>query len=102
MTYHPEIASGIMALFLFLLGIGWAQLNHRLKRVEDWKVDKGFCKTKGQLLSVQFNGIERRLTDSNSFNVRDHEKIDDQLEHMRGMLEEMRDCLIKLANNRPC
>lgn len=92
----------IIGLFTFLIGVIWYQLNNRIRKVEDWKVDKGYCKTRGLLLDERFSGIGARIGDMKDSNNRDHEKLDDQLLHMRTTMDEIRDCMVKLAGNKKC
>ncbi len=99
---HPAFIGIVATAFFGVLGLVWWQLNNRLRQVEDWKVDKGFCKTQGKLLDERFHGVDARFDDWLKINTRDHERIDGQLVYIRASMEEIRDCVNKIANQKEC
>ena len=101
-TIHPVVFGAIVSTILALVGTVYGLLNTRLKKVEDWKVDKGFCKTRLALIDEKFSGIEARISDWKSFNSQDHARIEKRLVSMGESIEDIKDCMNKIANNREC
>jgi len=124
-TIHPFWLGLIFSGIGSLVGVVWYQLNARIKskadqaivdehsirikKVEDWKVDKGFCKTNNALHNEKFDNINRRITESIETNSREHaslgdgiEKIDNSVDDVHVILAKMNECMIKLANNKEC
>ena len=92
-----------------LLSVVWYQLNARIKKVEDWKVDKGFCKTNNSLITEKFSNIHFRITESIETNSKEHaalgdgiHKVDNSVDDIQVMLVKMNECMIKMANNQEC
>lgn len=113
MEVPPVVINIVFGLFIFLLGVlqvvclGWISTSNRatdlrLKKLEDWKVDKGAFQQNKELVAEKFNGVERRIADLKDVNTRDHGKIEESLLIVNETLSEVRDCMIKLATSQKC
>jgi hypothetical protein len=109
MNIHPAVIGGIFSVFFFLASIAWVQLNLRIKKVEDWKVDKGHCKVKEQLAVEKFHGIERRIQDIRDSNTTDHgelkiaiREVQHEAKRSGEELSEINKCLALLSERIPC
>ena len=109
LTIHPFWLGVISMAFSALIGAVWWMLNRRIQKLEDWKVDKGFCKTNNKLLQEKFAGIHGRINDWKEDNAKDHRRmegtlrdIDSGLQVHGNMLADVKECLVKIANNKEC
>jgi len=99
----PAWAFGLITTgFFSLTSIVWMQLNYRIKKVEENKVDATNCSLKEKLTLEKFNGIERRIEDMSAVSVRDHEKLEESILLLTASMGEVKDCLVKLANRKEC
>ena len=102
MEVHPVIVSCVFTLFVGLVGVGWAQVNGRIKKVEQSKVDCKYCDLKENVVLERFKGFDGRFEDMKSVNSRDHEKICENLALQMATLTEVRDCMVKMAADKEC
>ena len=124
-TVEPFWIKIVFPLCGALLGVIWYQLNarikskadqvaldeqeKRLKKVEDWKLDKGAFKQHNELLREKFKNVNQRIDDMMKTNSQEHGtlnagliKVESAVDDIHGALVDIQKCLVKLANNKEC
>jgi hypothetical protein len=110
MTSVPAWAFGIVAAGIFsLMSVIWVQVNLRMKKLEDWKVDKGHCSLKEQLAKQEFEHGRTRMDDLRSSIHANHDDLKlvigqiqkDQRNSTESMAE-MNKCLALLSEKISC
>ncbi len=99
---HPAIFGLIISILGSLVGIVWWQLNGRIRKVEDWKVDKGYLKGKLEIIEEKFLSMERVFTMNIDVNKEDHVRLEGRVVAVQATMEEVKDCLNKMARNKEC
>jgi hypothetical protein len=94
-----QIATGIgMGLGMYIL----TSLSSRIRQMERWKVDKGHLKTQMEVIDERFRGIDLRIKDARDFNNQDHSRLEKRVMAMQSAVDEIKDCLSKMARQKEC
>ena len=98
-----------IAALMALASALWWQLNNRIKRIEDGKVDQSHCNIREQLAGEKFHGIEQRILDISDANKNDHNFLKEGMTSVQKdirlsnrELAEITKCLALLSERIPC
>jgi len=102
MYVHPAVISAICALFLFLIGGAWTQLNYRLRKVETDKVEDKEMQKEMELITARMELLKQEFISESKANKKDHDRIITDLNSMHAILEDVRECLNIMAQGKEC
>jgi len=102
MEIHPAIVSGVFALFLFLISLGIANLNYRIKKIEEEKVSDEILQKELELVSLKFDTMASNLEDESKHNNSAHDRLMQDSLLIHKILEEIKGCLEDLQRGQEC
>jgi len=102
MYVHPAMISAVCALFLFLIGGAWTQLNYRLRKVESDKVEDTEMQKELELITARMKLLKQEFMAESEANKKDHDQIIADLGSMHKILEDVRECMNIMARGKEC
>jgi len=102
MNVHPAVISGAFAFFLFLIGLGMANLTYRLKRLEEGKVSNDTLELKIELVETKLAAIEHAMEVEQKINAEAHERLLRDAETTHSILADIKNCLNDIQQGLKC
>jgi len=93
MNVHPAVISGAFAFFLFLIGLGMANLTYRLKQLEEGKVSNDTLELKIELIETKLAAIEHTMEVEQQVNVDAHNRLIKDAETTHSILADIKNRL---------